>query len=115
MDVGGTFTDLVYCDSANATIRIFKLLSSRADPADALLAGLDVLDVAAAAIISHGTTVATNALLEHNGARTALITTVGFRDVLAIGRQTRPALYRLAFARAGCPCPTTCASRSRSG
>ena len=95
MDVGGTFTDLVYC--ASGSIRIFKLLSSKADPADALLAGLAVLDVASPAIISHGTTIATNALLEHKGARTALITTSGFRDVLAIGRQTRPALYRLAF------------------
>ncbi len=55
------------------------------------------MGVAPAAIISHGTTAATNAVLEHKGARVALITTHGFRDVLAIGRQTRPALYRLAF------------------
>ena len=62
MDIGGTFTDLVYCDGGR--ISIFKLLSSKADPAVALLAGLDALDVAPTAIISHGTTVATNALLE---------------------------------------------------
>ena len=103
MDIGGTFTDLVYCDGGR--ISIFKLLSSKADPAVALLAGLDALNIAPAAIISHGTTVATNALLEHKGARTALITTAGFRDVLAIGRQTRPALYRLAFAPRWLPVP----------
>jgi len=96
VDVGGTFTDLVYF--AEGRLHIFKLLSTKADPSTALLAGLAALNVAAEAIVSHGTTVATNAVLEHSGARTALITTRGFRDVLAIGRQTRPALYRLAFA-----------------
>jgi N-methylhydantoinase A len=103
VDVGGTFTDLVYFDGA--TVRTFKLLSTRADPSVALLGGLAALDVAPDAIISHGTTVATNAVLEHRGARTALITTAGFRDVLAIGRQTRPALYRLAFAPRWLPVP----------
>jgi N-methylhydantoinase A len=103
VDVGGTFTDLVYCDDGR--ISIFKLPSTKADPSAALLAGLDALDVAPAAIISHGTTVATNALLEHKGARTALITTCGFRDVMAIGRQTRPALYRLAFSPRWLPVP----------
>ncbi len=101
VDVGGTFTDLVYCEDGG--ISIFKLLSSKTDPSVALLAGLDALDVTPAAVISHGTTVATNALLEHKGARTALITTRGFRDVLAIGRQTRPALYRLAFSERWLP------------
>lgn len=95
VDVGGTFTDLVYF--AEGELRIFKLLSTRGDPSDALLEGLDRIGADRQAIISHGTTVATNAVLERKGARTALITTRGFRDVLAIGRQTRPALYRLAF------------------
>ncbi len=103
MDVGGTFTDLVHFDGGH--LRIFKLLSTRADPSQALLDGMAALDVAASAIISHGTTVATNAVLEHTGAATALITTVGFRDVLAIGRQTRPALYRLKFESRWLPVP----------
>lgn len=103
VDVGGTFTDLVYFDGRD--IRIFKLLSTKANPAAALLAGMSALAVAGDAIVSHGTTVATNAVLEHQGARTALITTAGFRDVLAIGRQTRPALYRLKFPPRWLPVP----------
>ncbi len=103
MDVGGTFTDFVICDDTG--IRIHKRLSTRDDPSRALRAGMADLAVAADAIISHGTTVSTNALLEHTGARTALITTAGFRDVLAIGRQTRPALYRLQFAPRWLPVP----------
>ncbi len=103
VDVGGTFTDLVYHDGRD--IRIYKLLSTRANPAEALLAGMAALGVAPGTVVSHGTTVATNAVLEHKGARTALITTAGFRDVLAIGRQTRPALYRLAFAPRWVPVP----------
>lgn len=103
VDVGGTFTDLVYHDGRD--IRIFKLLSTKANPAEALLAGMTALAVAPGAVVSHGTTVATNAVLEHKGARTALITTAGFRDILAIGRQTRPALYRLAFAPRWVPVP----------
>lgn len=103
VDVGGTFTDLVYHDGHD--IRIFKLLSTKANPAAALLAGMDALTVVPGAIVSHGTTVATNAVLEHKGARTALITTAGFGDILAIGRQTRPALYRLAFPPRWVPVP----------
>ena len=63
VDVGGTFTDFVYFDGG--AIRIFKLLSTRADPSRALLDGLAALGVAPEAVISHGTTVATNAVLEH--------------------------------------------------
>lgn len=103
VDVGGTFTDFVYFDGSQ--LRIHKRLSTRRDPSIALLAGLDALDVAPQAVISHGTTVATNAVLEHTGARVALIATAGFRDLLAIGRQTRPALYRLAFPPRWVPVP----------
>ncbi|MGC8781847.1 MAG: hydantoinase/oxoprolinase family protein, partial [Anaerolineae bacterium] len=103
VDVGGTFTDFVYFDGGE--LRIYKLLSTRHDPSIALLAGLDALAVAPQAVISHGTTVATNAVLEHTGARVALIATAGFRDLLAIGRQTRPALYRLAFPPRWVPAP----------
>jgi N-methylhydantoinase A len=103
VDVGGTFTDFVYLEAGQ--LRTYKLLSTRADPSVALLAGLDALAVTPEAVIAHGTTVATNAVLEHAGARVALIATAGFRDLLAIGRQTRPSLYRLAFPPRWLPVP----------
>ena len=103
VDVGGTFTDFVYLEAGQ--LRTYKLLSTRADPSVALLAGLDALGVTPEAVIAHGTTVATNAVLEHAGARVALIATAGFRDLLAIGRQTRPSLYRLAFPPRWLPVP----------
>ncbi len=93
VDIGGTFTDLVYWGPQG--LRIYKLLSTPAEPSRALLQGLEALGVPGEAQVAHGTTVATNAILEHKGARTALITTAGFRDVLVIGRQNRPYLYRL--------------------
>ena len=95
VDIGGTFTDLVYLIDGGT--RIHKLLSTKSDPSQAFLEGLNTLRVAPDAVVAHGTTVATNAVLEHNGARIALITNAGFGDVLAIGRQTRPQLYRLSF------------------
>ncbi len=103
IDVGGTFTDFVYLDDNR--LRIYKLLSTRADPSRALLDGLAALNVASDTVIAHGTTVATNAVLEHTGARVGLITTLGFRDLLAIGRQTRPSLYRLSFPPRWLPVP----------
>ncbi len=95
VDIGGTFTDLVYI--ADNRIHIYKLLSTKADPSIAFLEGMIALEAPPEAVVAHGTTVATNAVLEHKGARTGFITTQGFRDVLYIGRQTRPALYRLSF------------------
>jgi len=96
IDVGGTFTDLVAQPLAGGPLRMEKILTTR-DPSQAVLEGLRVLlrpdeEVAS---LTHGTTVATNAMLEGRGARTALITTRGFRDVLEIGRQQRDHLYRL--------------------
>lgn len=93
IDIGGTFTDFVI--SQDGQLRIHKILSTPHNPAEALLSGLQALGVTAGARISHGSTVATNAVLERKGARTALITTQGFRDVLEIGRQNRPILYAL--------------------
>jgi N-methylhydantoinase A len=98
IDIGGTFTDFVVFDPATQTLRAFKRLSTPASPAQAVLAGLDSDAIPLASEsrrIIHGSTVATNALLERKGAHTALITTRGFRDVLQIGRQNRPALYDL--------------------
>jgi N-methylhydantoinase A len=95
IDIGGTFTDFVLFDEVSGSIRTYKVPSTPLKPADAVLAGLEILKPSPHPYIIHGSTVATNALLERKGARTALITTRGFRDVLAIGRQTRPQLYDL--------------------
>ncbi|MCZ6876176.1 MAG: hydantoinase/oxoprolinase family protein [bacterium] len=92
VDNGGTFTDFILLDDGR--VEIFKVLSTPDNPARAVLQGLRHLHPSLADVnIVHGSTVATNALLERKGARTALITTQGFEDVLEIGRQTRPDLY----------------------
>jgi N-methylhydantoinase A len=97
VDIGGTFTDFVL--NADGTLRVHKRFSTPHDPAQAMLAGLDWLianhadeDTGARQIshVIHGSTVATNTILERKGAKTALITTAGFRDILTIGRQNRP-------------------------
>jgi N-methylhydantoinase A len=96
VDIGGTFTDL--CASVDGQLHVHKVPSTPRDPAQAMLAGLAALSpegLEAIARVSHGSTVATNAILERKGARTALITTKGYRDILAIGRQNRPQLYAL--------------------
>lgn len=92
IDVGGTFTDFVVADEAGLTVH--KIPTTPKDQSEAIVHGLDVLRVDPKAPVMHGTTTATNALLEQRGARTALITTDGFADVLAIGRQNRPQLYQ---------------------
>lgn len=93
IDTGGTFTDFVFFDGEN--IRTHKVMSTPEDPSLAIISGLsEVLgrEFKDAEII-HGTTVATNALLERKGARIALVTTEGFEDVIEIGRQNRGELY----------------------
>lgn len=94
VDTGGTFTDFVWVDG-DGRFRIHKQLSTPVDPSAAILEGVAFMGVSARTDVIHGSTVATNALLERRGARTALITTAGFTDVLAIGRQNRPDLYAL--------------------
>jgi N-methylhydantoinase A len=91
IDVGGTFTDLTIYDLASGGTRAVKVPSNRGMPDEAVLAGLQKAGVPGDAVrlIVHGTTVATNALLERRGSRTALVTTEGFRDVLELGRTTR--------------------------
>ncbi len=93
IDTGGTFTDFV--SIRDNRIQILKEPSTPQSPEQAILTGLGRLDasVDTGLDVVHGSTVATNALLERKGARTALITTAGFEDVLVIGRQTRPNLY----------------------
>jgi N-methylhydantoinase A len=95
VDVGGTFTDLVAL--VDGELVTAKVPSTPRDQARGVLRAIDVagLEPGTAAGFAHGSTVATNALLERRGARTALVTTEGFRDVLEIGRQNRPALYDL--------------------
>ena len=86
VDVGGTFTDIVAWDGTSVTTA--KVLTT-ADPADGIAANItEPLDH-----LVHGTTAATNALLERDGAATVLVTTPGFEDAIEIGRQDRPSLY----------------------
>src|SRR5512139_3600340 len=96
IDIGGTFTDFVIFSPESGGLETFKLLSTPHDPAEAVLQGLErifALHGTKEATVIHGSTVATNALLERKGARTAFIATAGFKDLLQIGRQNRPALY----------------------
>jgi N-methylhydantoinase A len=94
VDTGGTFTDIVLLQDGK--LKVFKVLSTPDDPSRAILSGLGQLNAMQDLhVLVHGSTVATNAVLERKGVRTALITTAGFRDVLEIGRQTRPKLYDL--------------------
>jgi N-methylhydantoinase A len=98
VDTGGTFTDFVF--ERDNQLQLFKLPSTPSDPSQAITDGLRQicaqtgLTLASLEVV-HGTTVGTNALLQRRGARTALITTSGFEDVLVIGRQARPELYNL--------------------
>jgi N-methylhydantoinase A/oxoprolinase/acetone carboxylase beta subunit len=87
-DTGGTFTDLVLDDGT-----IAKVPSTPADPSEAVARGLDQLGADGPVTLAHGTTVATNALLERRGGRVALVTNEGFADVIEIARQDRPSLY----------------------
>jgi len=98
-DVGGTFTDVAVFDEASGSIRLGKTLTTP----DSLIAGMNHgvgkagADFADARLFLHGTTVAINALIERKGARTALVTTKGFRDIYEIGRINRPEAYNLFF------------------
>ncbi|MCC7482035.1 MAG: hydantoinase/oxoprolinase family protein [Hyphomicrobiales bacterium] len=97
VDVGGTFTDLFLIDTTNQIFRTAKVPTTVDDRARGFLQGLESLQVEPPVIdwLIHGTTVGTNAVLERKGARCGLITTEGFRDVLEIGRRTRPHAYGL--------------------
>jgi N-methylhydantoinase A len=96
IDSGGTFTDCVWLQ--DSTLRILKVFSTPADPAQAIadavnkIAG-DAQDI----VVLHGTTVGTNTLLQRKGARVAFVTTKGFEDSIEIGRQQRPKLYDFFF------------------
>ncbi|HMI70291.1 MAG TPA: hydantoinase/oxoprolinase family protein, partial [Solirubrobacteraceae bacterium] len=95
VDVGGTFTDVVILSGGRLVTA--KVPSTPSDQSEGVLAGVEAADFDASGLeaFAHGMTVATNALLERRGARLALVTTEGFRDVIEIGRQNRPSLYDL--------------------
>jgi N-methylhydantoinase A len=95
VDTGGTFTDVLILDAGR--LQSLKVPSTPADPADAVLEGVRTMlgDHDDQYLLLHGSTVATNALLERKGARVMLVTNSGFEDVIEIGRQNRPQLYAL--------------------
>ena len=101
VDSGGTFTDVCMFDEASGRIAVWKVSSTPDDPSRGIGEGVEQGMAQAGAaptaigFFGHGTTVGTNALIQHRGARTGLITTDGFRDLLEIGRQKRPDLYDL--------------------
>ena len=101
VDVGGTFTDVVYTDTDTHQVLIHKVLTTPADPSVGVLTGItdlckrhgiNPIDIHQ---IYHGTTIATNALLEYKGARVGVVTTKGYRDILHIGRHQRPQHYSI--------------------
>jgi N-methylhydantoinase A len=97
IDVGGTFTDLIFVDDETGAVRLAKVPTTVENQAFGVIAALDAAQVDASTLhaIVHGTTTTTNAMLERRTARVGLITTRGFRDVLELGRRTRPTPYGL--------------------
>ena len=100
VDVGGTFTDFYAVGAGDGEIRVAKRPSTRDNPGRAVIEGLDELSAAGVPLgdvrrLAHGTTVATNAIIQRRGGRVILLTTAGFRDLLEIGRQTRPHMFDL--------------------
>src|SRR5712671_2633304 len=94
VDAGGTFTDFVILHD-DGRLESFKLRSNPAAPGSVILDGIERASGGRRAEVVHGSTVATNALLERKGAKTAFVTTEGFTDLIFIGRQNRPELYNL--------------------
>ena len=98
VDIGGTFTDFVLFDGKK--FRVHKVISTPHNPAEAVFNGIRSLEVQQEQMFMvHGSTVATNTLLERKGAKVALITTSGYEDVIEIGRQARTPLYDLFVTR----------------
>jgi N-methylhydantoinase A len=101
VDVGGTFTDIVYCNMTTGEVAIHKVSTTPDDPSRAIIEG--VAEICAASGVSpesidyllHGTTTATNAVLEHKGARTGMVTNQGFRDIVHIARHQRAEHYSI--------------------
>ncbi len=104
-DIGGTFTDLILIDDSGKTFQVGKVLTTPDQPDDAVLVGIGQVlaeagvDPGSVSHVVHGTTLLTNALIERKGARTALITTAGFRDAIEIAREHRYDMYDLYLRR----------------
>jgi N-methylhydantoinase A len=97
IDTGGTFTDCVWVERGR--LRMLKVFSTPDDPSQAIVEALGKIGLRGSLTLLHGTTVGTNTLLQHKGARVALVTTEGFEDAIEIGRQARPKLYDFFFDR----------------
>ncbi|MBL8701353.1 MAG: hydantoinase/oxoprolinase family protein [Alphaproteobacteria bacterium] len=103
VDIGGTFTDVVVVDQTTGEVRVAKVPTVPADPSEGFMDGLEQafrnfgIDPGAVAFTVHGTTVATNTIIQGKGARAGLITSAGFSDVLEIAYQTRPTLYEINY------------------
>ena len=101
VDVGGTFTDIIFADTETGRTEVNKVPTTPDDPSDGVSAAVrglcDRFDIAPGDIdhLLHGTTIATNAILQHDGARTGMITTKNYRDILHIGRHQRPEHYSI--------------------
>jgi N-methylhydantoinase A len=101
VDVGGTFTDVFLLNETTGQLAVHKVSSTPEDPSKAIIRGVsEILQIQEippdrVTYLAHGTTVATNAIIERKGGKVGLLTTLGFRDLLEIGRQTRPKLYDL--------------------
>jgi N-methylhydantoinase A len=101
VDVGGTFTDIILADTQKKQLATHKLPTTAPDPSEGVLTGIQKLcsreqvPLENVDYLFHGTTVATNAMLEHKGARTGMITTEGYRDIIHIGRHQRPQNYSI--------------------
>ena len=91
IDTGGTFTDCVYFQDGR--LQVLKVFSTPSDPGQAVLEALRRIGPHGEVLVRHGTTVGTNAMIERKGARVAFVTTAGFEDTIAIGRQARARLY----------------------
>jgi N-methylhydantoinase A len=97
IDTGGTFTDCMWAE--NGRLRMLKVFSTPHDPSFAIIRAIKQTKIRGAIVLLHGTTVATNTLLQRKGARIAFVTTRGFEDTIEIGRQNRPKLYDFFFDR----------------
>ena len=99
VDVGGTFTDVIVLDEASQTLRLEKVETTPHDPATGVLQGFHKADATLSAInyFVHGTTLGLNALLTRRGAKVAIVTTKGFRDVYELGRTSRDPMYNLKY------------------
>ena len=112
VDVGGTFTDISLLNVEKEEFSVLKVFQKTEDPSKTILEGVEEIlkankvDYNQVTYLAHGTTIATNALIERKGAKTALITTKGFKDLLEIGDQTRPSLYNYFKQKPKMPIPS---------